>query len=101
MRKTLPKSSKAAQFLEFHEFIMGYFPQVYSVLTDSERFQDIRFYFRGDDGYLGVLKGYSSDGGPVVCFGSGYDVLSCFFSLEGSVAADAWKIDKPYESRNG
>lgn len=52
---------------------------------------------RGVGDWLAVLKAFDADGGPIVCFGTGFDVVGCLLGLEGALAANRWRVDKPWE----
>lgn len=72
------------------------FPQGSKVWLATEDFIELRFKAREDGTVLGILKTYGPDGGPLVCFGVGYDVNLAFMALEATVAGGFWKIDKPW-----
>lgn len=56
---------------------------------------------RGDYDFILVMKRYDSEGSYEVAFGSGASIGSALRNLEGSLAANKWKPDTPYEARNG
>jgi hypothetical protein len=68
---------------------------LYSFFTDLEDFLALRIYAKNDGTFLAVAKGVGPDGGTMVCFGAGYDAISCLMSIEGTLAADNWKVDQP------
>lgn len=90
-------SRQVDRWTALNEALRASVPQVSAVLADEEDFVGVRFVLRSDRTVLGVLKRYGPDGGVLVCFGSGYGVAGAFVSLEGSVAAGHWKVDKPWE----
>jgi hypothetical protein len=100
-RKTLPKGLEESRLKGIHTALAETVPQVYSWLVDTTDFRELRIYVRDDGSHLGILKGLDGDGGPILCFGSGHDVVSCFLGLEGSVARNSWKVDKPWGSKDG
>ena len=77
-----------------------YTPGVFGLLTqDAEDFVNLRFYSRGPSDVIGVLKRYGSDGSIQVVFGSSFDVVGAFLSLEGAVQNNRWRVDTPFEQR--
>lgn len=66
------------------------------VAYHSEDFVDLRVKQRGEGDWLGIVKRYGSDGGLEVCFGTGHDFVSCLLGLNGAMANDRWKPDKPW-----
>jgi hypothetical protein len=69
-------------------------PQVVSVLDDEDDFIELRLKFRSDGTTLAILKKYGDDGGPLVCFGTGYGTPGALLSLEASLTGNNWRVDK-------
>ena len=67
------------------------------LLRNAEDFERILIRNRGDGDWIGVLKAFSGDGTPIVCFGTGYDAITCLLSLNTSVRKGKWREDKPWE----
>ena len=71
-------------------------PHLTAWWNDWDEFSEIRVKVRPDNSLLAIAKGYDAAGGPVVCFGGGNDVISAFMALDGSINANAWRVDKPW-----
>lgn len=52
---------------------------------------------RGEQDWIVVIKAYGADGGPIVCFGNGFDISGGLLAAEGAVAAERWREDKPWQ----
>lgn len=77
-------------------------PQLYRLVArNPEEFISLSLRQRGPNDFTAVLKRFGSDGQAEVLFGNGPDFVSSLFSIEGSLAAGRWKVDVPYEKRNG
>ena len=72
-------------------------PHFYGYSEDPDQFIELRIKLRGDGSYLAILKGYGSDGTPLVCFGVGYGVAGALMAINATVAGGHWRVDKPYE----
>jgi len=96
----LPAGFRNNTLLDWHYAWQEGVPQVYHALVDGDRLCDLRVKVRDDGTWIAIGKGYGNDGGPVVAFGSGYDALSALQGLEGALAANKWRVDKPW-SPNG
>lgn len=96
MVRTSKNDSGMRRWLELEESLTDNIPQVMSVLNNEHDFISIYIKLKEDGTCLGVLKRYGSDGGPQVCFGSGYGVSGCFVALEASIAGNNWRQDKPW-----
>lgn len=92
----LPPGFRNEGLLGLHDAFWEHVPQVYSWLTRPDEFGELRLKARPDGTVIAVAKGYGSDGGPIVCFGSGYDALSALQGLEGALTANRWRPDKPW-----
>lgn len=63
---------------------------------------EVRFRHRGPSDWLAIAKRFGADGEPQVLFGTGYDFLSCVLGLNGAMAGDRWRADRPYQpGKNG
>jgi hypothetical protein len=91
------KSSGQEAWARLDDTLSTTAPQLYSVLRDEEDFISLRLLLRDDRTVLAVLKKYGSDGGKLVCFGSGYGVSGALIAVNSTIAANAWKVDKPYK----
>lgn len=65
-------------------------------LRNLDDFVELRVKQRGFSDWIGVAKRYGEDGGLEVCFGTGFDFTSCLLGLDGAMAANRWKADKPW-----
>ena len=90
------KYSGRELWVELGLFIQTQLPQFSSVLADEETFISLHIKARDDGSFMGVLKQFGADGGPMVLFGAGYGIAGVLISLEGSVAAGSWRPDKPW-----
>ncbi len=72
------------------------FPHLGSWCFRPDEFSELRIKVRDDGTTLGIAKGYGSDGGPIVCFGVGYDIMLCLMALDASIAGGYWREDKPW-----
>lgn len=91
------KGHQADRWLGIDNALKAGVPQVRSALADEDDFRELRLKLRDDRTTLAILKAYGSDGGPVVCFGSGYGVVGALMALNASIAVGAWKTDKPWK----
>jgi len=51
---------------------------------------------RSEGDVIVVVKRLGPDGGPQVCFGSGYDVCGALVSANGAIHANRWQEDIPW-----
>ncbi len=72
------------------------FPHLYGWLENVDAFSELRIKARDDGTYLAIAKGYGTDGGPVVCFGVGYDYTLAILALDKTIQAGKWRYDKPW-----
>lgn len=71
--------------------------QVLSFTTrNSEDFVELRVKQRGEGDFLAIAKRIGPDGGDEVCFGVGFDFLSCLLGLNGAITANRWRPDQPW-----
>lgn len=92
----LPEGMRNMTLLSWHQAWQDSVEQLYRGLVSGDRVSDLRVKVRDDGGWIAIAKGYGDDGGPVVCFGSGYDALSALQGLEGAIRANKWRVDKPW-----
>jgi len=52
---------------------------------------------RAPGDWIAVAKRSGPDGGPQVAFGSGYDLVGALLGLEGALAANRWREDRPWK----
>jgi hypothetical protein len=73
-------------------------PQLHAVVVRaSEDVVGLNVKHRESGDWLAVLRRFGPDGQPQVAFGSGVDFIGALMSLEGSLAADRWREDKPWQ----
>lgn len=99
MVRNKKKDRQEVGWIALTDAISEHTPQLMSVLGDEEDFISLFVKYRDDGTYLGVLKRYGSDGGPLVCFGTGYGVPGALVALEATIAAGNWKVDKPWNPK--
>lgn len=100
-RKPTRKVSAATRLVQIDAALEVNVPQLRAVLGDEESFISLHIKMREDASMLAVLKAYGPDGGPLVCFGVGYGIAGCFLGLEGSIAGNRWRVDKPWHPESG
>lgn len=100
MAKEKRKDTKRLQWDRFHAQVREEIPSVVAFWDSIEEFREIRIKARDDGTVLAIAKGYSSDGGLVVSFATGYDVITALMALDGSIQSGSWRLDKPW-SNNG
>lgn len=93
---SLPAGFRNLALLEVHELFQEHFEQLYRWLTVSGDAVELRVKVRDDGTWIAIAKGFGDDGGPIVCFGSGYDALSAVQGVEGAIRANKWRPDKPW-----
>lgn len=93
----LPPGMRQEDVLNLHYALQDAAGQVYAWWNRREDFGEIRLKARDDGTVLAIAKGYGSDGGPIVAFGTGYDVVSALKGLEGTIARGGWRPDKPWK----
>lgn len=98
-RKT--KNSQVDRWVRLSDQIKKEVPQVSSWLFSTTDFVEVRFKARDDGTVLGIAKGYDSSGGPIVCFGVGYDVVLALMALDATIAGGHWRVDKPWKPVEG
>lgn len=74
-------------------------PQLNSWLTgkNAEDFDRITIRQRAPGDWIVIVKAYGDDGGPIVCFGQGFDFVEAFRAANGAVARGGWRPDKPWK----
>lgn len=90
------KNSKVEQWIRFDGALGEYLPHVQAWWGDPEAFLKLQVNAREDGTCLAIAKGYSSDGTPVVCFGSGYGVAGALMALDATLQGGRWRPDKPW-----
>lgn len=95
-KDVLPFGMRNDPLLQLHWALQEHIDQVYSLLVDTEDFLELRIKARDDSTCYALAKRVSSDGSPVVAFGSGYDPLSALWGLEGTIHAGNWRPEKPW-----
>lgn len=93
------KFSYPARYEAAHKHMEAMCPHVYGLFSGSEDFVSLLVKAKDDGTYLAVLKKYAADGGPVVLFGSGYDVPGALMGLDLAAQGGAWKVDKPWSGK--
>jgi len=99
-RKTQKKTAQQ-RWVTLSDLIHEQVPHLFSVLDNEEDFVELRIKSRPDGTTLAILKKYDMDGGPVVCFGSGYGVVGSLVAVDATVQAGNWKVDKPWQPNKG
>lgn len=76
------------------------FPHLSGFSLGSDDFSELRCKARDDGTVLALVKGFGPDGGKVIAFGVGYDVILALMALDSTVQGGHWRIDKPWEDPN-
>lgn len=102
-RKTdiLPPGMRDEAILAFHWALQDVAPQTYAWLGQQDDFGSLSFKRRDDGTVLAIAKGYDAAGAPIVAFGTGYDFVSAVKGLEGAIARNGWRPDKPWPPNSG
>jgi len=74
------------------------FPHLSAWWSDEEGFESLRVMARADGTTLVVAKGFNGEGGPIVCFGSGYGVVLALMAVDATINAGNWRADKPWKA---
>jgi hypothetical protein len=73
-------------------------PQLHAVLVRAdEECAGLNVKHRDSGDWIAVLRRYGPDGQPQVAFGSGVDFIGALMGLEGSLAANRWREDRPWK----
>lgn len=100
MRKKSGKPSGQARWKALDKALGDGAPQLASVLRDEADFISLLVKLCDDGTTLAILKRFGSDGGPMVCFGSGYGVAGCLIAIDATIAAGKWRVDKPWSAQS-
>lgn len=76
------------------------FPHIASYLFEEEEFRELRIKVMSDGVRLAIAKRFGSDGGPEVCFGSGYDPMLALMALDAAIQGGNWRFDKPWQGKD-
>lgn len=90
------KKSEVEKWVSFDGRVADGLPSLASWWSDEESFREVRVKLQMDGTVLAIAKGYSGDGGLVVCFGAGYGVTGALMGLDRSIQGGNWKEDKPW-----
>jgi hypothetical protein len=72
-------------------------PQIHALaVRNAEDFVGLNIKVRGAGDLIAVAKRFGPDGGPQVIFATGFDIIGLLLNLEGSLAANRWKEDRPW-----
>jgi hypothetical protein len=89
--------SDASAYVLVEQAVYGRLPQLRGlVFTRAGDFAGLNIRQRGAGDWIAVAKRYGDDGGPQVLFATGFDFVGLLLNLEGSLAADRWREDKPW-----
>ena len=84
------------RWVDIVQYLQVELPHVMGWLNRRDDFAELRLKARDDGTILAIAKGYGADGGPMVAFGVGYDVVLALMALGGSIQANRWRPDKPW-----
>jgi hypothetical protein len=95
------KKSADRAYLELERGLYGKLPQLRGLaLANEEDFTSLLIKHRGPMDWIVVAKKTGDDGGPLVCFGTGFDLVGALLGLEGTLASDRWRVDAPYNGKS-
>ena len=86
---------------EIVRFLRGNIPHLWSALAAADDFIELRLKSRDDGTVLAIMKSYDADGGPVVCFGVGYDPVLALMAIDATIQGGHWRTDKPWKPGKG
>lgn len=99
----MSKKTKSGQgperWVRLVDDLRRHLPHGASWWADEESFSELRLKAKADGTILAIAKGYGSDGGPVVCFGSGYGLEGALMALDASIQGGNWRFDKPWSGK--
>jgi hypothetical protein len=85
-------------YITLEHALYGALPQLRGLtLGHQEDFISLAVKQRADGDWLAVAKRDGPDGGPQVLFAVGFDLIGLLLNLEGSLAADRWRVDTPWK----
>lgn len=61
---------------------------------DYEDVRGLKLVHKGGGSFMAILTAYDSEGGPIVCFGSGETYIDALRGLNASLSKGDWKPDK-------
>lgn len=96
MAKKSASGRSAERWAELGDEIHQRLPHLYAWLVDEDDFAELRLKARPDGTTLAIAKGYGTDGGPVVCFGSGYGAVGALMAIDATIQGGRWREDKPW-----
>lgn len=97
MTRTVGNVRSGAGMAEFGEELHTWLPSFANWYEDEERFVELRLKARDDGTTLAIAKGFGPDGGPLVCFGSGYGLVGALIAVDATIQAGRWRDDPPWQ----
>lgn len=91
--------NRADRFKYGEKWLREIATQVTALGMNDSDFLEYRFKRREDGTVLAIAKRIGDDGAPQVCFAQGWDWPTALFMLEESMAANAWRAEKPWKPR--
>lgn len=101
MSSPTPRKSIQDAWVETDKQLRRLFPHLAAWYNSTDEFDRLTIMLRDDGTHLAIGKGYGDDGGPIVCFGGGYGLAAALMSIDKTIQAGNWKVDKPYSARKG
>lgn len=99
----MPKKSSGNRALErwteFSDELHRRVPHLSAWYGEEESFSELRIKAKADGTMLAIAKGFGPDGGPVVCFGSGYGLVACLMAIDATIQGGHWRVDKPWPNK--
>lgn len=84
------------RWVQLADSVRAQVPHLGAWLDEEEEFAELRLKRRDDGTTLAIAKGYGPDGGPIVCFGSGYGVWGALMAIDATIQGGRWRVDKPW-----
>lgn len=81
-----------------YDALFGALGNLHAAAVKAEgEFIELRVKQRGYADWLAIAKRVGADGGSEVIFGVGHDLVSALLGLNGAMAANRWRPDRPYK----
>lgn len=95
------KNSRARAWEALEKSLRDNVPSLFGELSNEGSFVELRVKARNDGTTLTILKVDGPDGGPLVCFGSGYGAAGALMAIDATIQGGRWRADKPWPRNSG
>lgn len=98
----MSRKTEASRYVNLERALYSSLPQIRAVVLEgSDTFMSLLIKRRGPGDWVVVVKREGVTGGPKVAFGAGFDFIGVLLGTEGSLAANRWRVDKPFKGVKG